>query len=171
MDTKRVGAIAVPQRLEAWRVLLPTIRCQSWGCVAALLRACSSPSAGESLAVNHGYPVLPPAFTEKERETQEWTPQESGHHRRPPLPVAMAFPWPKSVLTRSVKEKQNKSEAAQTLCSPVDCSPPGSSVHGIFQARILEWVAISFSKEKQRWLAIKNNGFSKNYIYLFTWLH
>ena len=33
-----------------------------------------------------------------------------------------------------------------TLCDPVDCSPPGSSVHGIFQARILEWVAISFSR-------------------------
>ena len=30
------------------------------------------------------------------------------------------------------------------LCDPVDCSPPGSSVHGISQARILEWVAISF---------------------------
>ena len=32
-----------------------------------------------------------------------------------------------------------------TLCNPMDCSPPGSSVHGILQARILEWVAISFS--------------------------
>ena len=30
-----------------------------------------------------------------------------------------------------------------TLCDPVDCSPPGSSIHGIFQARILEWGAIS----------------------------
>ena len=30
------------------------------------------------------------------------------------------------------------------LCDPMDCSPPGSFVHGIFQARILEWVAISF---------------------------
>ena len=30
-------------------------------------------------------------------------------------------------------------------CNPMDCSPPGSSVHGFFQARILEWVAISFS--------------------------
>ena len=42
-----------------------------------------------------------------------------------------------------------KSEVAQSyppLCDPVDCSLPGSSVHGIFQARILEWVAISFSK-------------------------
>ena len=33
-----------------------------------------------------------------------------------------------------------------TLCNPMDCNPPGFSVHGIFQARILEWVAISSSK-------------------------
>ena len=33
-----------------------------------------------------------------------------------------------------------------TLCSPIDCSPPGSSVHGNFQARTLQWVAISFSR-------------------------
>ena len=33
-----------------------------------------------------------------------------------------------------------------TLCDPMDCSPPGSSVHGILQARILECVAISFSR-------------------------
>ena len=32
------------------------------------------------------------------------------------------------------------------LCDPMDCSPPGSSVHGILQARILEWVVISFSR-------------------------
>ena len=31
-------------------------------------------------------------------------------------------------------------------CVPMDCSPPGSSAHGIFQARLLEWVAISFSR-------------------------
>ena len=33
-----------------------------------------------------------------------------------------------------------------TFCDPKDCSPPGSSVHGILQARILEWVAISYSR-------------------------
>ena len=41
------------------------------------------------------------------------------------------------------------SEVAQscpTLCDPVDCSLPGSSVHGIFQAIVLEWLAISFSR-------------------------
>ena len=34
-----------------------------------------------------------------------------------------------------------------TLSDPMDCSLPGSSVHGIFQARVLEWVAIAFSGE------------------------
>ena len=37
-----------------------------------------------------------------------------------------------------------------TLCDPMDCSLPGSSVHGIFQARVLEWVAISFSRGSSR---------------------
>ena len=35
--------------------------------------------------------------------------------------------------------------SCQTLCSPIDCSLPGSSIHRIFQARVLEWVAILFS--------------------------
>ena len=37
-------------------------------------------------------------------------------------------------------------QSCLTLRNPMDCSPPGSSVHGILQARILEWVAISFSR-------------------------
>ena len=43
---------------------------------------------------------------------------------------------------------ESESEVTQlclTLCNPMDCSLPGSFIHGIFQARILEWVAISFS--------------------------
>ena len=46
-------------------------------------------------------------------------------------------------------ESESEIEVAQscpTLCGPVDYSPTGSSVHGILQARILEWVAISFSR-------------------------
>ena len=45
---------------------------------------------------------------------------------------------------------ESESEVAQscpTLCNPVDCSLPGSSIHGILQARVLEWVAISFSRD------------------------
>ena len=44
-------------------------------------------------------------------------------------------------------KERKESEVAQscpTLCNPMDCIPPGSSIHGIFQARMLEWVAISF---------------------------
>ena len=37
-------------------------------------------------------------------------------------------------------------QSCPTLCNPIDCSPPGSSVHGILQARILEWVAMPSSK-------------------------
>ena len=38
-------------------------------------------------------------------------------------------------------------QSCPILCNPMDCSLPGSSVHGISQARILEWVAISFSRD------------------------
>ena len=38
-------------------------------------------------------------------------------------------------------------QSCPTLCDPMDCSLPGSSIHGIFQARILEWVAIPFSRK------------------------
>ena len=46
-------------------------------------------------------------------------------------------------------KSESESEVAQscpTLCNPVDCSLQDSSLHGILQARILEWVAISFSR-------------------------
>ena len=47
------------------------------------------------------------------------------------------------------KKKKKDSVAAQmypTLCNPIDCSPPDSCVHGIFQVRIPEWVSICFSR-------------------------
>ena len=45
-----------------------------------------------------------------------------------------------------VTPRKSAGETPLTLCDPMDCSLPGSSVHGIFQARILEWIAISFSR-------------------------
>ena len=42
--------------------------------------------------------------------------------------------------------KWSRAQSCPTLCDLMDCSLPGSSIHGIFQARILEWVAISFSR-------------------------
>ena len=58
-------------------------------------------------------------------------------------------------------EVPQKTKNTTTMCAqllscvrlfqdPMDCSPPGSSVHGILQARILEWVAIPFSRESSQ---------------------
>ena len=47
--------------------------------------------------------------------------------------------------TTSAANEMLVTQSCPTLCDPMDCSPPGSSVLGILQARILEWVAISFS--------------------------
>ena len=54
-------------------------------------------------------------------------------------------PLEKEMATHSVFERKKKVKSLSR-----DCSPPGSSVHGIFQARILEWVAISFSRGSSR---------------------
>ena len=52
-----------------------------------------------------------------------------------------------------IEESESESEVAQscpTLCDPMDCSLPGSSLHGILQTTVLEWVAISFSRGSSR---------------------
>ena len=51
----------------------------------------------------------------------------------------------------NVGEEKIKSLSHVQLCNPMDCSPPGSSIHGIFQARVLEWVAISFWVQSLGW--------------------
>ena len=57
------------------------------------------------------------------------------------------------MFTEIFNTKERKIEVAQlclTLCDPMDCSLSGSSVHGIFQARVLEWIAISFFRGSSR---------------------
>ena len=44
-----------------------------------------------------------------------------------------------------VKSESKVAQSCPTLLDPMECSPPGSSIHGIFQARVLEWGAITFS--------------------------
>ena len=59
------------------------------------------------------------------------------------------------LLHQEIEEMLKEGVCAQscpTLCDHMDCSPPSSSVHGILQARILEWVAISFSRESTQGL-------------------
>jgi len=55
-----------------------------------------------------------------------------------------------------VKSESEVTQSCLTLSDPMDCSLPGSSVHGIFQARVLEWVAIAFSNFPPYWWYIFN---------------
>ena len=56
----------------------------------------------------------------------------------------------RKVMTNLGEGEGEVTQSCLTLCDPVDCSPPGSSVHGILQARILEWGAIAFSRGSSR---------------------
>ena len=58
-----------------------------------------------------------------------------------------------------VKSESEVAQLCPTLCDPIDGSPPGFSVHGIFQAGALEWGAIAFSGE----------GWSQTVIHLHCW--
>ena len=49
-----------------------------------------------------------------------------------------------------VKSESEVSQSCLTLSDPMDCSLPGSSIHGIFQARVLEWGAIAFSRRSNQ---------------------
>ena len=75
-------------------------------------------------------------------------------HRR--QPTSLPHPWDSPgkntgvgchflLQCRKVKSESEVAQSCPTLHDPMDCSPPGSSVHGIFQARVLEWGAIAFS--------------------------
>ena len=57
-----------------------------------------------------------------------------------------------------VKSESEVAQSCLTLRNPMDCSAPGSSIHGIFQASVLEWGAIAFSS-MEYYTAIKKNTF------------
>ena len=80
------------------------------------------------------------------------------------LPLNMLYiPMPGWQIHREMKSESEVAQLCPTLCDPVNCSPPGSSVHGILQARILEWVAKS---------AIYSNCFKiRNHPYTYTFFH
>ena len=80
--------------------------------------------------------IIPEAFK------QEWT-QPNTHKPCLFLPSG-------SLLICLITQLKVKVKSCLTLCYPVDCSLPGSSVHGIPQTRVLEWVAISFSRGSSR---------------------
>ena len=78
-----------------------------------------------------------------------------------------------------VKRESEVAQSRPTLCNPMDCSPPGSSIHGIFQARVLEWGAIAFSYDqprqhikKQRHYFANKDLYSQSYGFLssYVWI-
>ena len=70
-----------------------------------------------------------------------------------------------------VKSESEIAQSCPTFSDPMDCSLPGSSVHGIFQARVLEWGAIAFSAYKSKLLLFSVFCLFFNLCYLFFILH
>ena len=76
------------------------------------------------------------------------TPQTAAHQAPPSLGFSRQGYWSGLPFPSPMHERKSESEVAQscpTLSNPMDWSLPGSSVHGIFQERVLEWGAIAFS--------------------------
>ena len=74
----------------------------------------------------------------------------------------VAWAWITELHNMKGKWKWSRSVVSDswTLCHPMDCSLPGSSVHGIFQAIVLEWIAISFFNMKVLWNQLSSLNFS-----------
>ena len=66
-----------------------------------------------------------------------------------------------------MKVKSDVAQPCPTLCNPMDCRLPSSSVHGIFQARVLDWVAISFSNAG-KW-KVKGKSLSRVWLLVTPW--
>ena len=75
------------------------------------------------------------------------TPEMAAHRAPLSLGISRQEHWSGLPFPSPIHESENEvAQRCPTLSDPMDCSLPGSSVHGILQARVLEWVAISFSK-------------------------
>ena len=86
------------------------------------------------------------------------TPQTAAHQAPPSLGFSKNTGVGCHFLLQCMKVKSESevAQSCQTLSDPMDCSLPGSSVHEIFQARVLEWVAVAFSTSKCQQQIIPN---------------
>ena len=75
----------------------------------------------------------------------EYHPKKKPHTHQAVTPIPFSPSNQQSNFYLYAATAAKSLQSCLTLCDPMDCSPPGSSVPGILQARILEWVAISFS--------------------------
>ena len=91
----------------------------------------------------------------------------AAHQALPTLGLSRQEQWnelPFLLQCMKVKSESEVTELCPTLSNPMDCNLPGSSTHGIFQARVLEWVAIAFSERKlsTEVLMLLNCGFGED---------
>ena len=126
---------------------------QPWTCLLAFLTQLTVPLQKASWRSDEMCPGM--VFSPYPRPPHLPSPQESFS---PGFPVAA---WPVKVFFRHLASHNQEipmqdlnkllvAKLCPTLCDPIDCSPPVSSVHGILQARILERVAIPFSRGSSR---------------------
>ena len=103
----------------------------SWGRCSSLSELLSFPGDEASPQSSEEWELPPPIMTGTGKNPQFWI-----YHNQQALLLISA-----AAAAAAAKSPQS----CLTLSDPMDCSPPGSSVHGIFQARVLEWGAIAFS--------------------------
>ena len=122
------------------------LRCLSWPACLHLI----SPSG-------YGLLLLPCRFS---RVRLCATPETAAHQAPPSLGFSRQEHWSGLPFPSPMHESENESEVAQlcpTPSDPMDCSLPDSSVHRIFQARVLEWGAIAFSDLFHRGIQLTGN--------------
>ena len=73
------------------------------------------------------------------------TPETEAHQAPPSLGFSRQEHWSGLPFPSPVHKSEKVAQSCPTLSDPMDCSLPGSSIHGIFQARVLDWGAIAFS--------------------------
>ena len=110
-------------------------RCQPWGAAGGSMLC----PTGIADAKSPGWGWFKQAWGEKQSRRAEQTGARTDELAEGRADLTA---WGRNLTCKESEVTQD----CPTLCEPMDCSLPGSSIHGIFQARILEWVAISFSR-------------------------
>ena len=133
--------------------VVKTFRSSSWMVTVSLLSHLCFQAFGDRISTDHHEcPSLTlNAYYQTVREVSSWRPQPSGYLWGFCCCYCLIFIGAQLLYNAVLVSAVQQSESAMCVCvhlfaTPVDCSPPGSSVHGIFLARILEWAAISCSR-------------------------
>ena len=82
----------------------------------------------------------------KKETVPAWNACEERRDQRWLRRISLSVQWLRLCAFNAGESESEVAQSCSTLCDPMGCSLPGSSVHGIFQAIVLEWIAISFSR-------------------------